>query len=334
MASKSDSVSVIIPTFNRAHCVSRAINSALDQSQRCHEVIVVDDGSSDDTPEVLRTYGDRIRVLRQSNGGVSRARNAGIQAASGEWIAFLDSDDEWNADKIALQLSDVAGNSQIVLHGCNAVFVGRAGENGIAGDMFSARERAREISTMTVIDRPLVWALDAILVTPGVLVRRTAAIDARGFDPQLDMFGDLDFLCRVSQYGMWCISRKALVRVHRCGNAGESLSEKSAARKGHAADSLVRVYSRLLALEWLNGVEREVIRRRLSAVRAELAGIERSTIGVNRSIRTLMRSVLDRPGPTSIVRAVAGLLAGEAGMAWLHRLKGRAAAKRDQTSAE
>src|SRR5215470_862867 len=94
MVSQTPTLSVVIPTYNRARFVTKAIDSALAQGNEC-EVIVVDDGSIDDTRESLCVYRDRIKYLYQRNSGVSRARNAGIEVARGEWIAFLDSDDEW-----------------------------------------------------------------------------------------------------------------------------------------------------------------------------------------------------------------------------------------------
>jgi glycosyltransferase involved in cell wall biosynthesis len=100
-------VSVIIPTFNRANLVAGAVESALEQTVSGIEVIVVDDGSTDSTAQELARFGNRIRVLHQQNAGVSAARNAGIRAATGEWIAFLDSDDRWQPTKLERQLKCV-----------------------------------------------------------------------------------------------------------------------------------------------------------------------------------------------------------------------------------
>jgi len=97
-------VSVIIPSFNRAHCIAGSVESVLAQSFQDLEVIVVDDGSTDDTQEILARFGDRIRVIRQDNAGVSAARNAGIRAARANWIAFQDSDDTWRPDKLQTQI--------------------------------------------------------------------------------------------------------------------------------------------------------------------------------------------------------------------------------------
>src|SRR5208337_529053 len=97
-------VSVVIPTYNRAAKVRSAIESVLDQTFSDLEVIVVDDGSSDDTGKILgAAFGDRIRYFVQANQGASVARNKGIAEAQGEWIAFLDSDDEWERDKLEWQ---------------------------------------------------------------------------------------------------------------------------------------------------------------------------------------------------------------------------------------
>jgi len=96
-------ISVIIPTFNRAWALAKAIDSVLAQTLPPGEIIVVDDGSTDETPELLAAYGDSIRVLTQSNHGVSAARNFGIRQSRGEYIALLDSDDQWEPGKLACQ---------------------------------------------------------------------------------------------------------------------------------------------------------------------------------------------------------------------------------------
>lgn len=99
-------VSVILPTYNRAHLVGRAINSVLNQTYQDFEIIVVDDGSTDDTKEVINSFTDtRIRYIKhQQNKGGSAARNTGIKLANGKYIAFQDSDDEWLPQKLEIQV--------------------------------------------------------------------------------------------------------------------------------------------------------------------------------------------------------------------------------------
>ena len=108
-------ISVIIPTHNRAHTIGRAIESVLKQSLSPAEVIVVDDGSTDDTAELIQHDFPDCRYLHQQNQGVSSARNSGISAADSEWLAFLDSDDEWMPDKLATQAAALECNPDVHL---------------------------------------------------------------------------------------------------------------------------------------------------------------------------------------------------------------------------
>jgi glycosyltransferase involved in cell wall biosynthesis len=98
-------VSVIIPTYNRANLITEAINSVLMQSCKDIEIIVIDDGSTDNTSKVLKTFWDRIRYIKQKNTGAGAARNRGLKEANGRYIAFLDSDDIWLDFKIELQVA-------------------------------------------------------------------------------------------------------------------------------------------------------------------------------------------------------------------------------------
>lgn len=106
-------VSVVIPAYNAAPWLSAAVDSVLAQDFQDYELIVVDDGSTDGTPGVLARYGDRIRSLRKANGGLSSARNAGIAAARGRYVAFLDADDRWLPGKLAAQVACMEARSEV-----------------------------------------------------------------------------------------------------------------------------------------------------------------------------------------------------------------------------
>lgn len=101
---KSPRVSVIIPSFNGERLVGDAVESVLAQTQAAHEIIVINDGSTDRTAAVGRSFGARIRYVEQPNSGVSVARNHGVKLATGDFFAFLDHDDLWTPHKLALQL--------------------------------------------------------------------------------------------------------------------------------------------------------------------------------------------------------------------------------------
>lgn len=117
-------VSVIIPTYNRRQVLLRAIDSVLSQTVVADEIIVVDDGSTDDTRKLLQlTYGERIKVLVQNNKGVSAARNTGIRNSSSAWIALLDSDDEWLPEKLQQQKYVLEHDSNCVLCHTNEIWI-------------------------------------------------------------------------------------------------------------------------------------------------------------------------------------------------------------------
>lgn len=120
-----ETISVIIPTYNRASQILGAVESVLAQSSAPFETIVIDDGSTDHTAEVLAPVMDRIRYIRTENGGVSAARNRGILEARGEWIAFLDSDDTWEPLKLERQWAAV---SKVDSKVCFCVSTGEQGE--------------------------------------------------------------------------------------------------------------------------------------------------------------------------------------------------------------
>ncbi|MEJ2283153.1 MAG: glycosyltransferase family A protein, partial [Desulfobacterales bacterium] len=121
--SKNPLVSVIIPTFNRGWIIQEAIDSVLAQDFTDFELILVDDGSTDDTGQILEAYGRDLTVYRQSNRGVSAARNRGIAAATGRLIAFLDSDDLWLPRKLSSQVDFFNSNPDAVINQTEEIWI-------------------------------------------------------------------------------------------------------------------------------------------------------------------------------------------------------------------
>lgn len=122
-------MSVVIPVFNGAALVPMAIDHVLAQTYRPLQIVVVDDGSTDDTAEVLMRYGDQIQLVRQKNRGVGHARNTGIAAARGQYVAFLDQDDWWQAEKIARQVASFASDPALGLVHTGVAYFDESSQN-------------------------------------------------------------------------------------------------------------------------------------------------------------------------------------------------------------
>ena len=103
-------ITVIIPTFNRKQYLFHAINSVLAQTYKNIELIIIDDGSSDKTINQLKSYESQLKIYRQKNKGVSAARNKGIKLSKSDWVAFLDSDDQWDIKKLEKQINYLKKN--------------------------------------------------------------------------------------------------------------------------------------------------------------------------------------------------------------------------------
>ena len=186
-------VSVVIPTYNRAQLVTRAIDSVLQQTFDDFELIVVDDGSPDETADIVRRYQDsRIRLLRLvRNQGVSRARNAGISNARGEWVAFLDCDDEWLPEKLERQMArvDLDADEQTIVVYCR--------NYRQFGPQKRKPGRRKELPEGDVFDSLL---REGTTLIPSVyVVKRSALIEVGGFDERLATSEDHDCWLRLAQ---------------------------------------------------------------------------------------------------------------------------------------
>jgi glycosyltransferase involved in cell wall biosynthesis len=168
-------VSAIIPTYNRRELVVRAIDSALAQTRRVDEIVVVDDGSTDGTEAVLRErYGDRIRYVHQANAGVSAARNHGMAIAQGRYFALLDSDDEWLPEKTARQVEWMQAHPDFGMVLCD---VERVDGEHRPVDIMRRRDVIHEDGWI------LRWIIhNPSLVPASALLKREVVADVGGFD--------------------------------------------------------------------------------------------------------------------------------------------------------
>jgi glycosyltransferase involved in cell wall biosynthesis len=112
MSPQSPQLSVVIPTYNRSALIGRALRSVLAQTYRATEILVVDDGSTDDTASVVQGFGDRVRYIHQMQAGASKARNHGVAEATSDWIAFLDSDDVWDPEYLDRMVRAISETGQ------------------------------------------------------------------------------------------------------------------------------------------------------------------------------------------------------------------------------
>ncbi len=184
--SEPEGVSVVIPTYNRRDWVREAIESVLNQRVPPFEVIVVDDGSEDDTVSVVRGFGGRVRYERIGRRGVSAARNVGVGLSRGSWIAFLDSDDLWLPDKLSIQMDFLRANAAYRICQTEEVWV----RNG------------RRVNPKKYHEKPEGYCferlLERCLVSPSAVVLGRSLLDeAGGFDEEMPACEDYDLWLRI-----------------------------------------------------------------------------------------------------------------------------------------
>ena len=212
-------VSVVIPTYNRAAKVRDTINSVLAQTVTDLEVIVVDDGSSDETGKLLQEiYGDRIRYYFQTNSGVSVARNKGIAEARGKWIAFLDSDDLWEKDKLEWQLKAL---ERFGLH-CGACYTDvRLLNNPEIRTIFQMADEGCRHEEMMGINTDVLTRLvrpggaGMLVCISSLLARADAVRKTGGFDCKLGFYADSEFMFRLALLTGFCYVSRPLVWFDR-----------------------------------------------------------------------------------------------------------------------
>ena len=210
-------VDVIIPTLNRLQLLKRAISSVAAQTYPHWKIIVVDDGSTEPVAEYIEKLGSpRVRCIRHDrNLGACAARNTGMDAATGDWIAFLDSDDTWEPRKLEAQVSVVkSGPPDLVGVYCAIEFV------------TSTRRFVRRPSARGHIFRDLMEnGIQAITGTSSYMVKRNLGDVKVRFDEQLPCYQDLDFMIRLSQYGQIDFVDEVLVKADQ-GHGGPSITSE------------------------------------------------------------------------------------------------------------
>ena len=187
----SPAVSVVIPAYNASRFLPESLRSILDQSWQDLECIVVDDGSTDDTAEVVRAIDDvRLRYHRVERGGVAHARNTGMSIATGEWVAILDADDVWQPDKLHMQLAAASA-----VPGSGLVLCGYY----VSSPVLSPQYRVIPADSHRTMERWLLLEGNGPAFGSTAMFRRALVEEVGGFDESLSTSADLEFAWRLAQ---------------------------------------------------------------------------------------------------------------------------------------
>jgi glycosyltransferase involved in cell wall biosynthesis len=280
-------VAAIIPAYNSAHWLRPCIESILGQTYPITEIIVIDDGSQDNTREVVESYGNAVRYYWRPNGGLSAARNTGVEQTTSPWIAFLDADDRWTPRKIELQVRALEANPQAVLCYTRMVLVSPDG--------------AQQVGELTPPDR--LWPIlrYANQITPStVVMSRDAFLKAGRFDEELKACEDWDLWFRLGPQSRMVAVDEPVTLYRLTPN---SLSSK--------IDLMLASVERMLAktlLRDLTGWRRWCWRRRVWSAELWRCAVTAREVRSPRALPLLLRSIATWPLPWFIPMRFKSLL--------------------------
>ena len=249
-------VSVVIPTYNCAHYLGQAIESVLAQTYTDREVIVIDDGSRDNTADVAAAYGGHIRYLRQENSGLPAARNRAIEAAAGDLIALLDADDWWEPTKLAQQVPLLDADSEVSLVYTDLRVIYDDGR--LVPSFLASRPLASDGYVFTQLT-------ESGFILPSTVLLRRSCLEAVGmFDETMRSHEDIELWLRLCH--RWKVASVRQPLVHRRQGA-QNMTSNAALR----AEYGVKTYQKALDIPGLTGAERALLRHRLEREYFELA---------------------------------------------------------------
>jgi len=310
--------SIVIPTYNRARFLTKAIDSVLQQSFDDYEIIVVDDGSIDATTEVLHRYNTRITVARQANSGVSAARNRGIELANGRWLAFLDSDDEWEQNYLACQFEQISSNPDVMVFITNAIVVhsGNVTSMHFQSAMLKRFGRAPFIRIRrpfrVVMNHPH-WYVQSMVV------RHDFLLATRLFDRGLTIAEDLDLIAQLSLMGEFGFNKQALVKIFRRIEPIENLACVQRTLRG--SKSFNKVFQRLRGDQRLRLTERFALARVSSANERALGNLLLVQGHARRARARYMRALATYPSPKALIKYVMSFLSSTVALIFVRRRK-------------
>tara|TARA_B100000579_G_C22710314_1_gene794214 strand:- start:82 stop:918 length:837 start_codon:yes stop_codon:yes gene_type:complete len=223
-------VSVIIPTYNRKHTLGRAIESIISQTIKPLEIIIVDDGSNDGTREWIKQEYPFIKYLNQNNSGVSASRNRGIFSANGNWIAFLDSDDEWIPEKLERQLSILSSDKKAVFCHTNEIWI----RNGTRVNQMRKHQKYGGY----IFEK----CLDMCRISPSSSIIKKEVFDHIGyFDESLIVCEDYDLWLRIAAHYKILFLDQPLIKKY--GGHVDQLSRVKGGIEKYRIQSLEKILS-------------------------------------------------------------------------------------------
>ena len=249
-------ISVVIPSYNRREFLKRSIDSAINQTKKPLEIIVVDDGSTDGTETMIKSDYDFVKFIKQKNKGVSAARNIGIKVSIGEWICFLDSDDEWKKDKLEKQINAMKSNPGYKFFHSNETWI----KNGLR---INQKKKHKKYGG-DIFDK----CLDMCRISPSsVMIDKTVFDEVGNFNENLVVCEDYELWLRIcDKYRVFFIDEPLIIKYG--GHQGQ-LSYSIESIENHRIKAL-----EYLILENLNRKnKRHAIQMLLSKLNIYLKGL-------------------------------------------------------------
>jgi glycosyltransferase involved in cell wall biosynthesis len=299
----NSSFSVVIPTYNRGSFIGEAIDSVLNQTLKPAEIIVVDDGSTDDTKEKLSNLGSRITYLPVENGGVSRARNIGISHSRSEFVAFLDSDDTWEPQYLETQQAQSARFPTAIAYHTNSLLVDIDGSCRKNYDVFGLAPSLKG-NRFVLLSRPLQHVVRNMLVFfQTTVVRRNTLLKAGLFAEDIRAKSDLHLMGRLALLGPFSVCTEPLVQIRRRSEKATSSISVKSQRKGIETQLLVdRILSDIAGLPGIGRDDGEALAKARSSTLRSLGNLNMRAGNFREGRNCYMRSVRLKPSPQSVLK--------------------------------
>ncbi|MDH3349717.1 MAG: glycosyltransferase [Desulfobulbaceae bacterium] len=264
--------SVIVPTYNRAKYVVRTIESILAQTEEKPEIIVIDDGSTDNTAEALKLYQTKIKYYYTENKGVSAARNLGIKNASADWIAFLDSDDEWLPNYLATQKQNIENHPECCMHMMNSWQINFQNKK-----INTFEDNPCSIPAKHALYKPNdpFWFVlkNHLYYLQPTVIRKSTLFATAMFNEKINIAEDLDLIARVAIQGPMAIYNTPLVSIYRREENNINLTKQIFTNGIHSQNVLGEIYNSLLTIPELKHIQKKLLRTLYAANRRAVGNL-------------------------------------------------------------